>query len=46
MPDGTHLIARNVVVCERGFRVGVLGAGITADSPLVRQFFDSFSVAE
>ncbi len=45
-PDGTHLIGRTVVVHGRAFRIGVVGSGITADSPQVRQFLDSFAVIE
>jgi hypothetical protein len=46
VPDGTHLIARVVLIRGRGFRLAVGGAGITAGTPIVRQFFDSFGIIE
>jgi hypothetical protein len=46
LPDGTHVIGRMAIVGTRAYRIALIGAGITADSALVRQYLDSFGVIE
>jgi hypothetical protein len=46
LADGTHLIGRVVIVGARCYRFALAGAGITSDTPLVRQYLDSFGLID
>jgi hypothetical protein len=44
--DGTHHVARMLMVGERCYHIVVAGQGLSADTPLVRQCLDSFGIIE
>jgi hypothetical protein len=46
LPDGTHHVARMLVVGKRGYHIVVAGQQVTGNDPLVRQCLDSFGIID
>ncbi len=46
LPDGTHHVARMLVIGKRCYHIVVAGQQVTGDNPLVRQCLDSFGITD